>query len=207
SPEPFSILAALLSRIEAGGVLVTNVKLRSAYAVINTGMIRSPSLAVRALNSLQNCMMFKPCCPRAGPTGGAGFAFPAGHCSLMIAVTFFMTKLAGGPEGEELAKGQPKASGSRVYAFSTWEKSSSTDVARPNIDSETLSFCLSDLTSSTVAEKLANGPSITRTESPVSKVTRALGLGLPPSLMLVWTPVISRSGTGVGLVPPRKPVI
>src|SRR5215468_4314495 len=93
SPEPFSILAAFLSRIEAGGVLVMKVKLRSAYAVISTGMIRSPSLAVRALNSLQNCMMFKPCCPRAGPTGGAGFALPAGHCSLMIAVTFFMTAL------------------------------------------------------------------------------------------------------------------
>src|SRR5258705_7695183 len=67
--------------------------------------------------------------------------------------------------------------GGRVYAFSTWAKSSSTDVARPNIDSETLSFCLSDLTSSTVAEKFANGPSITRTESPASNVTRALGLG------------------------------
>src|SRR6185369_4252163 len=94
SPEPFSILAALLSRIEAGGVLVTNVKLRSAYAVISTGMIRSPSLAVRALNSLQNCMMFRPCCPSAGPTGGAGFALPAGHRSLMVGVAFFMMELA-----------------------------------------------------------------------------------------------------------------
>src|SRR3954466_9874398 len=93
SPEPFSTFAALFKRIEAGGVLVMNVKLRSAYAVMSTGMIRSPSLAVRALNSLQNCMMFKPCCPSAGPTGGAGFALPAGHCSLMIAVTFFMTGL------------------------------------------------------------------------------------------------------------------
>src|SRR5437764_3318703 len=91
SPEPLSIFAARLSRIDAGGVLVMNVKLRSAYAVINTGMIRSPCCAVRALNSLQNCMMFRPCCPSAGPTGGAGFALPAGHCSLMRAVTFFMT--------------------------------------------------------------------------------------------------------------------
>src|SRR5207237_10527366 len=90
SPEPFSTLAARLSRIDAGGVLVTNVKLRSAYAVMSTGMIRSPSLAVRALNSLQNCMMFKPCCPSAVPTGAAGLALPAGHWSLMIAVTFFI---------------------------------------------------------------------------------------------------------------------
>src|SRR5690606_21729344 len=56
----------------------------------------------------------------------------------------------------------------RTYAFSTWAKSSSTDVVRPNIDSETLSFCLSAFTSSTFAEKLANGPSTTRTFSPGS---------------------------------------
>src|SRR5690349_7094766 len=118
SPEPFSILAAFLSRIEAGGVLVMNVKLRSAYAVISTGMIRSPSLAVRALNSLQNCMMFRPCCPRAGPTGGAGFALPAGHCSLMIAVTFFMTDLA--QRGGRLSEGGLNGQWGRVYAFSTW---------------------------------------------------------------------------------------
>src|SRR6266481_5711325 len=59
--------------------------------VISTGTIR-PSLAcawVAALNSLQNCMMFTPCWPSAGPTGGEGFAFPAGSCSLTIPVTFF----------------------------------------------------------------------------------------------------------------------
>src|ERR1043166_5389445 len=33
-------------------------------------------------------MMFTPCGPRAVPTGGAGFAAPAGHCSFTIAVTF-----------------------------------------------------------------------------------------------------------------------
>ena len=92
TPEPLSIFAAFLRRIEAGGVLVMNVKERSAYAVMSTGMMRSPCCAVRALNSLQNCMMFNPCWPSAGPTGGAGFALPAGHWSLMIAVTFFMTR-------------------------------------------------------------------------------------------------------------------
>src|SRR5690606_33508415 len=95
----------------------------------------------------------------------------------------------------------------RTYAFSTWAKSSSTDVVRPNIDSETLSFCLSAFTSSTFAEKLANGPSTTRTFSPGSNDTRAFALPALPPVMLVCTPVISRSGTGVGFIPPRNPVI
>src|SRR5437868_4567614 len=59
--------------------------------VMSTGTIR-PSLAcawVCALNSLQKPMMFTPCWPSAGPTGGEGFAFPAGSCSLTIPVTFF----------------------------------------------------------------------------------------------------------------------
>src|SRR5712691_11788933 len=59
--------------------------------VMSTGTIR-PSLAcawVAALNSLQKPMMFTPCWPSAGPTGGEGFAFPAGSCSLTIPVTFF----------------------------------------------------------------------------------------------------------------------
>lgn len=30
--------------------------------------------AVRALKSLQKDMMFRPACPNAGPTGGAGLA-------------------------------------------------------------------------------------------------------------------------------------
>src|SRR5207245_5102994 len=34
-------------------------------------------------------MMFTPCWPSAGPTGGAGVACPAGICNLMNAVTFF----------------------------------------------------------------------------------------------------------------------
>src|SRR5437660_1324843 len=60
--------------------------------VMSTGTIR-PSLAcawVCALNSLQKAMMFTPCWPSAGPTGGEGFAFPAGSCSLTIPVTFFI---------------------------------------------------------------------------------------------------------------------
>src|SRR5215467_16059189 len=59
--------------------------------VISTGTIR-PSLAcawVAALNSLQKPMMLTPCWPSAGPTGGDGFAFPAGICNFTIAWTFF----------------------------------------------------------------------------------------------------------------------
>src|SRR5256886_16696572 len=54
-----------------------------------TGRIRPSSLAVCALNPLQNSMMLTPCWPSAGPTGGEGFALPAGIWSLTIAWTFF----------------------------------------------------------------------------------------------------------------------
>src|SRR5436305_7664178 len=59
--------------------------------VMRTGTM-SPSFAwacVAALNSLQKPMMLTPCWPSAGPTGGEGFAFPAGSCSLTSPVTFF----------------------------------------------------------------------------------------------------------------------
>ena len=65
------------SRTEAGGVLVMKVKDRSANTVMTTGMTIPSWDAVFALKALQNSMMFTPCCPSAGPTGGEGFAFPA----------------------------------------------------------------------------------------------------------------------------------
>src|SRR3954471_21718023 len=46
-------------------------------------MIVPASCWVCALNALQNSMMFTPCWPRAGPTGGAGLAAPAGTWSLI----------------------------------------------------------------------------------------------------------------------------
>src|SRR3954471_16702622 len=52
-------------------------------------MMRPFSCAVCALNALQNSMMFTPCWPSAGPTGGAGLAWPAVIWSLMIAASFF----------------------------------------------------------------------------------------------------------------------
>ena len=44
---------------------------------------------VCALNALQNSMMLMLAPPRAGPTGGAGDAAPAGIWSLMTCRTFF----------------------------------------------------------------------------------------------------------------------
>src|SRR5260221_592887 len=48
---------------------------------------------VAALNSLQKPMMLTPCWPNAGPTGGAGLAWPAGICNLICPVTFFAIKI------------------------------------------------------------------------------------------------------------------
>src|SRR6266478_2507336 len=57
--------------------------------VTTTGRINPSWLPVWALKPLQNSMMLTPCWPRAGPTGGDGFAFPAVICSLTTACTFF----------------------------------------------------------------------------------------------------------------------
>src|SRR3954462_15945645 len=62
--------------------------------VISTGRIVSWP-CVRALNSLQNAMMLIPWGPRAVPTGGAGFALPAGICSLTKPTAFFAMILLG----------------------------------------------------------------------------------------------------------------
>src|SRR6516164_5938112 len=56
---------------------------------MTTGMTMPGWSLVAALNSLQKPMMFTPCWPRAGPTGGAGLAWPAGICNLICPVIFF----------------------------------------------------------------------------------------------------------------------
>src|SRR5881275_3192876 len=89
SAEPFSSRSASLISTAAGGVFVMNVNERSSKTVISTGVIRPFWSAVCTLNALQNSMMFTPCWPSAGPTGGAGFAWPPGIWSLMIVSTFF----------------------------------------------------------------------------------------------------------------------
>src|SRR3954451_7592389 len=63
-------------------------KERSSKTVISTGVMRPFSACVCALNALQNSMMLTPCCPSAGPTGGAGLACPPGICSLISVRTF-----------------------------------------------------------------------------------------------------------------------
>ena len=67
-----------------GGVFMMKVKVRSPNAVITTGTGMPGSIcAVTALNSFTKAMMLRPRWPSAGPTGGEGFALPAGICSLM----------------------------------------------------------------------------------------------------------------------------
>src|ERR1700675_4902571 len=86
---PFGMPSALAMSTDAGGVFMMKVKLRSLYTVITTGVGKPFSKAwVCALNALQNSMMFTPCWPNAGPTGGEGLAWPAGICSLIYPVTF-----------------------------------------------------------------------------------------------------------------------
>src|SRR5271170_1178864 len=56
---------------------------------MTTGITVPVSPCVWALKALQNSMMLIPCCPSAGPTGGAGEACPAFACSLIVVRTFF----------------------------------------------------------------------------------------------------------------------
>jgi hypothetical protein len=81
--EPLAMLAAFLRRTDAGGDFRMNVKLLSEKTVMTTGRIIPFWSLVLALNSLQNAMMLTPWAPSAGPTGGAGFAAPAGSWSRM----------------------------------------------------------------------------------------------------------------------------
>jgi hypothetical protein len=59
---PFGMPSAFAISTDAGGVFMMNVKLRSLYTVITTG-VGNPFSSdwVCALNALQNSMMFTPC--------------------------------------------------------------------------------------------------------------------------------------------------
>src|SRR5258708_37691563 len=87
-PLPFSTPAAFLIRSAAGGVLVTKLNERSSKMVISAGMTDPDWAAVRSLYSFKKAIMLMPCWPKAGPTGGAGVALPAGSWSVMTALTF-----------------------------------------------------------------------------------------------------------------------
>src|SRR5271163_4644419 len=54
-------------------------------------MTRPAMFWVCALKALQNSMILTPRWPSAGPTGGDGFAAPAGICSLIDPTTFLAT--------------------------------------------------------------------------------------------------------------------
>ena len=62
---------------------------RRAATTTSYPLIKPDLSWVRALKALQNSMIFTPCWPKAGPTGGDGFALPAGICNLTIPTTFF----------------------------------------------------------------------------------------------------------------------
>ncbi len=55
---------------------------------MTAGMMSPFWSLVLSLYCLTKSMMGIPCCPRAGPTGGAGVADPAGRLSLRITFTF-----------------------------------------------------------------------------------------------------------------------
>ena len=89
SPLPFSTPAAFLSIAAAGGVFSSKENDLSWNTVTTAGTMSPTCEAVRALYSFTKPIMLTPCCPSAGPTGGAGVAFPASICSFTIALTFF----------------------------------------------------------------------------------------------------------------------
>src|SRR3954469_6636708 len=149
--------------------------------------------SVAALYALQNSMMLTPCWPSAGPTGGAGVAAPALIWSLMTAVNRFLggmtsfcvgwTGPGAGPRPERSegwgARPGPERGGGwgapgSSQILETWLNDNSTGVSRPKMETSTCSFCCSALISLMVAGRVANGPSMTVTDSPISKSTTAV---------------------------------
>src|SRR6478609_9383376 len=118
-------------------------------------------------------MMLTPCAPSAGPTGGAGLAAPAWIWSLISPETFFLGGISSGPSGWEVTDVGATTSAAQPggQIFWTWLKLSSTGVSRPKIETRTLSFWASGLISEIEAGSVANAPSMTVTDSPISKST------------------------------------
>src|SRR5690606_23417926 len=89
SPAPPFNPVAPINGIATGGVLMIKSNDLSAYAVVTTGNTLPGLSWVRALNCLQNSMMFTPFAPNAGPTGGDGLAAPPFTCNFTRALTCF----------------------------------------------------------------------------------------------------------------------
>src|SRR6476660_5928427 len=130
--------------------------------------------SVAALYALQNSMMLTPCWPSAGPTGGAGVAAPALIWSLMTAVNRFLGGMTSFFSADQFVLGDAGGPAADQILL-TWVNDSSTGVSRPKIETSTCSFCCSALISLIVAGSVANGPSMTVTDSPTSKSTTAAG--------------------------------
>src|SRR5262249_51705453 len=92
------------------------------------------------------------------------------------------------------------------HIFSTCPNSSSTGVARPKIDTATLTRERPSSTSSTTPLNEANGPSDTRTCSPTSNETAGFGRSMPSC---TWCRIRSASASEIGIgffSVPRNPV-
>mmetsp|Transcript_50776 Transcript_50776/g.121360 ORF Transcript_50776/g.121360 Transcript_50776/m.121360 type:complete len:224 (-) Transcript_50776:10-681(-) len=75
-PEPFCLFTALWRSAAVSGVFSSILKLLSLMTWTMQGQVWPTLSAVKALYSFTNMAMFKPKAPMAGPTGGAGVAFP-----------------------------------------------------------------------------------------------------------------------------------
>src|SRR3712207_9511011 len=83
------------------------------------------------------------------------------------------------------------------HNFWTWLNDSSTGVSRPKMDTSTCSFCCSALISLIVAGSVANGPSMTVTDSPTSKSTTVVGAAAAAA-GLALSATLAACGGGAG---------
>ena len=78
SPEAFSIPSSVITSDDVGGTPTSIVKLLSSWTITFTGTCIPLKSAVFAFISSTTALIFTPSGPRAGPSGGPGFALPPG---------------------------------------------------------------------------------------------------------------------------------